>query len=105
MRIATGDQIDSCVRTWEFIMEKHKALFEAAARAKKAKPSTDRRRSTLPALKQPQYDKVMALLARNDGLSQTAIAEMSGVSRSSVRLIKLGLHPLSPKSKTKTKTK
>lgn len=101
MRITTGDQIDSCVRTWEFIMEKHKALFEAATRAKKAKPSTDRRRSTLPALTQPQYDKIMAFLAQNDGLSQTAIARKAGVSRSSVRLIKLGIHSLSPKSKSK----
>ena len=101
MRITTGDQIDSCVRTWEFIMEKHKALFEAAAKAKKAKPSTDRCRSTLRALTQPQYDKIMAFLAQNDGLSQTAIARKAGVSRRSVRRIKLGIHLLSPKSKSK----
>ena len=57
--------------------------------------------SATPPAEETKYDKIMAFLAQNDGLSETATARKSGVSRSSVRLIKLGIHSLSPKSKFK----
>lgn len=96
--ITTGEQIESCMNTFEYILEKYKAEFKRASLVEKAKPNHKQPRPMYKRVTQEEYDLIMEMSAKKN-MTADEIAAVVGCSKNIVYVVAGGRHPLSKKKK------